>query len=460
MKIYIKSMVLTAMCGILLSGCQNELDTFNENPNDPTTTSPSLLLATMEVSTFSTHTSGLIRNANVFTQNLAGTNIGQMQDIADYVISENDVTNEWNTIYNTTLVSGHILNRDFGTKYPYYNGIGQVLTALNLSYATDMWGDVPYDEAFKADEGNIAPRYNTQEEIYNRLQFILDEAIANLNKPATSNTSVPTTDDFIFKGDTKKWIKIAYVLKARFALRLSEVDPAAAQKAITHLNSSGISSNLDDANTYFPGTANALNQWYAFDVSRANYLKTGKFFVDYLKNTADPRLPFIIAIDKSGGYSGNAADDLTTLTTSYIGPSLASSTSAVGLVSYAEAKFIEAEAKFKTGDTAGAKLAMEEAIRASVLKTTSTPATPDFIIAATATVNLATIIQQKYVALFLTMEPYNDYRRTGFPALTPNQSSSSKQIPVRLPSSVEERNYNPNATIVSNVTTKVWWDKN
>lgn len=460
MKKYIKSTILTLLSISLLTSCQHELDTFNDNPNDPISTSPSLLLATMEVSTFSTHTSGLIRNANVFSQNLAGTDVGQMGEIANYIIVENDVVNEWNAVYSTTLMSGHVMNRDFKNDYPHYNGIGQVLTALNLSYATDSWGDVPYDEAFRADEGNKAPKYNTQEEIYTRLQSILDEAIVNLKKPASANISVPSTDDFIFKGDTQKWIKIAYVLKARFALRLSAVDPTAAQKALAHLANSGISSIADDANCFFPGTANGLNQWYAFEIQRAEYLKTGKFFVDYLKTTSDPRLAFMVAKDKSGGYSGNAADDLSTTTTSYIGSAFASSTAAVGIVSYAEAKFIEAEARLKTGDAAGAKTAMENAVKASVLSTTGTPATTAFVAAATATVDLANIIQQKYVALFLTMEPYNDYRRTGFPALVPNQNSATKQIPVRLPTPSEERLYNPNATVVSNVTTKLWWDKN
>ncbi|WP_066313206.1 SusD/RagB family nutrient-binding outer membrane lipoprotein [Flavobacterium sp. TAB 87] len=457
MKKHIKSM-LVAVLGIgLLASCQTELDNFNENPNSPTTTTPSLLLSAMEVSTFATHTSGLIRNANIFTQQLAGTDVGQMGPIAEYVITENDVTNEWNAIFGTTLISGHILSRDFAENYPHYNGIGQVLTALNLGYATDMWGDVPYDEAFRAEEGIKAPKYNTQEEIYQRLQSILDAAILNLKKPAASNTSVPGDEDFIFGGDTQKWIKIAYVLKARYALRLSQVDTNAAQKALDYITMSGISSNDDDANTFFPGTANGLNQWYAFNEDRTNYLKTGKYFVDYLTTSSDPRLAFSIAKNGAGNYVGNAADNQSTTTTSYIGSAYAAPTSAIGIVSYSEAKFIEAEAKFRLGQNA--KSSLEQAVTASVLKITGTDVTPAFLTAATATVNLATIMQQKYIALFLTMEPFNDYRRTGFPSLVPNQSSNTKVIPVRLPTPVEERQYNSNATVVSNVTSPLWWDK-
>lgn len=464
MKKYIKSIILTAVSISLLTGCQAELDTFNENPNSPITITPSLLLTTMEVSTFSTHTSGLIRTSNIFDQHLAGTSVGQLGELQRYILTEQDLNNEWNTIYGTTLISGHILNRDFSAEYPYYNGIGQVLTAINLGYATDLWGDVPYDEAFRAEEGNRAPKYNTQEEIYQRLQTILDQAIVNLSKPEASNLSTPAEDDYIFEGDTEKWIKIAYVLKARYALRLTEVDPNAAQKALDYIVTSGISSNDDDANTFFPGTANGLNQWFAFNNSRENYLKTGAYFVNSLKNTADPRLTFSIALSTPSEevpvptYIGNEPEDLETDYSSYIGSAYASSTSPIGIVTYAEAKFIEAEARLRLNQNA--QPALEAAVAASVLKVTGTPATPAFLASATATVDLANIIQQKYLALFLTMEPYNDYRRTGFPALVPNQNSNTKTIPVRFPTPSDERTSNPNATVVSNVTTKVWWDAN
>ena len=219
-----------------------------------------------------------------------------------------------------------------------------------------------------------------------------------------------------------------------------------------------MTSNADDANTYFPGTANGLNQWFAFEDSRQNYLKMGQFYVNHLILTNDPRLPFAVAQDTNGNYTGNAANDLDSVSTSYIGSAFASQTSAIGLVTYAEAKFIEAEAKLILSQDP--KPALEAAVEASVLKITGSSATPAFISSVTATADLATIMQQKYNALFLTLEPYNDYRRTGLPALVPNSGSATQTIPVRLPTPSDERNYNPNATVISNVTTKLWWDAN
>lgn len=462
MKKYIKNIILAAFSVSLLAGCQTELDTFNQNPNNPSTSNPSLLLAAMEAGTFQASSSSTMRYAGIFTQHLQGTNLGQMGAVSLYTVTEGDVNNDWNLLYGSNLMNGHILNRDFAEFYPWYNGIGQVLTAINLGYATDMWGDVPYDDAFLAAEGNKTPKYNTQQEIYTRLQSILDQAIVNLSKPEASNEETPADDDFIFKGDTDQWIKVAYVLKARYALRLTEVEGStvAAQKALNYITTANMTSNADNANTYFYGDANSLNQWYAFNVQRRNYVKMGKYFVDYLANNNDPRLPFMVGKNSTGGFSGNAAEDDNTVTTSYIGPRFASGDdkSQIGIVTYAEAKFIEAEAKARLGQPAQA--ALQQAVTASVTSVTGTAPSATFLAAATATSDIANIIQQKYIALFLLMEPYNDYRRTGFPALVPNQKSDTKVIPVRLPTPSDERQYNANATVVSNVTSKVWWDKN
>lgn len=464
MKNYTKKIVTLLLSIILLTSCQNELDTFNNNPNDPISVTPSLLLTAMEVSTFANHTSGIMRYSNIFTQHLTGTSVGQFYQYGSYLIPDDAVNNEWNSLYNPTMVNGYLLDRDFGEDYPYYNGMGQILTALNLGYATDMWNDVPYDEAFRAEEGIKAPKYNTQEEIYERLQMILEDAITNLSKPESSNIAVPGDDDYIFHGDTEKWIKSAYVLKARFALRLTLRDGAngqtAAQKALDYLAESGVNSNEDDMNTYFPGTANGWNQWYAFETNRANYLKAGKFFVDALKNTSDPRLPFMVAKDADGDYSGSAPEDIDNLDVSYIGPAFASPDSPVGMVTYAEAKFIEAEANLILSKTSEAKTALEEAVKASVQKITNAPADPIFIDNVTSTVTIENIIMQKYIAMFLTLEPYNDYRRTGFPALIPNQNSEEKIIPYRLATPADERTTNSNATVVSDLYSKVWWDAN
>ncbi len=68
------------------------------------------------------------------------------------------------------------------------------------------------------------PVLDKQQDIYEDIFSLLDEAIANLDK-----TSVYTPlgiQDMIYGGDTESWKKFAYGLKARYTMRLSHKTPA------------------------------------------------------------------------------------------------------------------------------------------------------------------------------------------------------------------------------------------
>lgn len=452
MKKIFNHITVSILSIIVLFSCNSELDSFNIDPNNPSSLPPNILLSQAEVSTFAIHSTGLARLSNMFTQHLAGTSEGQYGKYANYNIAENDVTNEWDAIYSNALINAELIQKLYNTDYPYYSGISKVLTAINLSYATDFWNDVPYTEALKGLEGNTQPSYDKQEDIYTKLQVILTDAITLLSNPSSSNASLPGADDLIFGGDVNKWITSAYVLKARFAMRLGKSGDAA-----SFIQKSGISSNSEDLEAVFFTEGNSNNQWFAFESGRANYLKMGKFFIDQMVNTNDPRLKFFATKDSNGAYSGNTPDDITTTTTSGIGPYIASADKNLGMVTYVEAKFIEAEALLSSNPSKAAS-AFKSAVEASLQKVTgSIDAT--FVNNVTSVVNLENIITQKYVALFSSMEPYNDFRRTGFPSLTPNPKGVISNIPLRLPTPQNQRLYNPNAKVVSNMTTPVWWDK-
>ena len=190
----------------------------------------------------------------------------------------------------------------------------------------------------------------------------------------------------------------------------------------------------------------------------------GKFFVDTLASTADPRLPFYAALDENGGYSGSSVDPAEAdVTTSAIGSYFGSPASVAPIATFVEAKFIEAEAKFRSGDNDGAATAHNDAVKASILQITGS--NDDTFEAAYATENAGTIsfdkiMFQKYIAMFTQVEVWNDWRRTGIPELTANPSSNLPGIPTILPTSQDERLYNSNAVNVTNILSKVWWDAN
>ena len=76
-----------------------------------------------------------------------------------------------------------------------------------------------------------------------------------------------------------------------------------------------------------------------------------------------------------------------------------------------------------------------------------------------ATISMEKILMHKYIAMFSHVEAYSDWRRTDYPSLSPNPNGILNAIPRRLPMSGDERVNNPNATVVNDILSPVWWDE-
>jgi hypothetical protein len=461
MKTTIKSILAAVLILGTLPGCQKYLDDASVNPNDPEVATASSLLATIEVATFNNYAAGNARRTAILTQQMAGTD-GQMIQLANYQILEGDVTNEWKSIYADAVVNCNLLISTYGDKNPYYAGLAKIFKAMNIGLATSMWGDVPFSEAGNGLDDVMSPKYDSQESIYAGLQSLLSEAIDDLSKDASTNAYFPN-GDFVYGGSPDAWIRAAWMLKARYANHLSGRNPSgSASDALTYIANAGATGSEDDLNAIFGEGGTELNQWFAFEAERAGYIRMGQGFIDSLVAHNDPRLSYYAAEDEDGGYSGSSIDpDAADLATSPIGAYYASPGSISPIMSFVELKFIEAEARLRSGDAAGASTAHNDAVKASILQVTgASDAAYETAYASetSSSISLQKIMTQKYYALFTQVEVWNDWRRTNLPALSPNPSGSVSGIPTILPTSQDERLYNTNASVVTNLLQKVWWD--
>ena len=192
----------------------------------------------------------------------------------------------------------------------------------------------------------------------------------------------------------------------------------------------------------------------------------GAKLVNMMNGINDPRLPFYCQLEDTTKYLGGPAGEAETITygsfVSTIGDYYSSSDAKLPLITFVEAKFMEAEAKINS-DKAGAAIAYNEAVIAHIIKVTGAAPSGAYITAnaseTSSTITLAKIMDQKYIALFTQLEVYSDWRRTGLPMLT-KATGATKEIPRRMVNVLEERQYNGNATIVSDVSLPVWWDSN
>lgn len=456
---------------LLFTACNR--DDLYVDPSNPLKVTPATLLTALEVNTFMTYEGEFARTASIFTQQMAGCG-GQYSEFQDYTVFENSFSNNWEALY-TTMYNAKLLETQYSEDRPYYLGLSKVIMAMNLGVATDLWGDVAYSDAFKAESGEFESKYDSQEQILNSIQQLLSDAITELSKPADENVFVPGTDDLIFKGDIKNWITASWILKARYANRLSLKNPAgSANEVLTFLaNAKTAGGSLAMEAPHYSAM---LNQWADFQGQRGGYMVANKYFMDILKTADDPRLPYYFS-----KYIEIDPVTKDTLVNEYRGAdiqleSVSSKASIINmadgnayfqgersfpLIAESEFYFLSAEAKARLGQDASGDL--NDAIKSSISDVTDGEDDgASMATYTTATATIENIMIEKWKAMFGQIEPYNDYRRTGYPNLTPRSESAGASmafIPKSLTTPIAERLYNQYA-VIHGADAPVWWATN
>lgn len=488
---------LIAALLLVVSAC--DLADINDNPNSPTTVSEELQLAGL-LGHFSYEVVGNepARTPSLWTQQIAANASPLTAD--NYDQKATDVNNLWEfTSYTAVMNNARDLDAQATENGNFaYAGIAKTVLAFNLAIVTDLWGDVPWSEAF--DPVNTTPAYDTQEQVYAAVFDLLDGAISDFNQPSPRS---PGSDDLLYGGDMTKWARMAHTLQARFHLRLSSApgnDAAQrAQQALTALQN-GFQSNADNADFQYFDANGSENPWYQFTIDGKWVVsrQLSKHYVDLLKTRQDPRLAVQArqagAVGNGGPVGGftpapftasdfelsdptyqghvNGIQGVAINAISSIGHFYSDADAPLNWLNYAEATLIEAEATLITQGAAAADPIYRTAIAASMDQLGVDPADRDAYIASrpalTEEAALEEIITEKYIANFLNLENYNDWRRTGYPALHPvtnRPQTPSGIIPLRYPYPQSELSTNSASVAATGIPqgfpaleVPVWWD--
>lgn len=453
-KLTIKVLALFVAGALTFQGCNWVDPDLNLTPNSPTDVNMPDLLPLIQVSAAYTKGGDLSRFSVIPMQHLSGVN-RQSFAFERYNINESDINNLWLNFYAGTLKNASILlEKAEELNSPHYAGIAKVMMAYALGSMAAVWGDIPYSTALQGDEGNLNPTYDSQEQIYQSVISLLNGAIADFGQPAGS--LAPSAADLMFKGSAAKWSAAAAGLKARFTLHLSKRN---GYGDVLSALSGAIASNDGNLKFTFGNNANEWNPIYQFDQQREDIRVAAKI-VDMMNATLDPRRSAYFEQDANGDYVGSEPGE-GNLDASMVGPHYASTNSPVYFITYAEVKFIEAEAKMQTGDAAGAADAYNEGVKASLAQHGASDAAWELIHASETalTISLQKIMEAKYIALFTDSEVWADWRRTGIPTLTIAPNPATNDIPRRFPYPLNERLYNGgNMPAGLDQDDRVWWD--
>jgi hypothetical protein len=405
--------------GLWLTACRKGYMDLNENPNQVSNpTLQSLLSTATHKSGINNYNTGLI--TSTYVQYLANPSAGASSDI----YQETDNNSTWDALYFALADIHDMKELARGQGASEYLGVANVLLAYNLNLVTDLWGDAPFSNCF--DRTTLTPTYDKQEDLYKAALDMLDSAIVELGI-TTATLKLQATNDLIHSGSRTKWLQTAYALKARMLNKVSKTssyNPAAVLAALDN----AYKGNADDA--AMKGFQ-LRNPWA--QLSRNNEGRTlggwlSEQLVDHMNGTTygifDPRIRKITDTALGNKYvgtvngAGNKGPGNNTVWdecyVSYRSP-WTSDTSSIPLITFAETKFIEAEAALAS-DATRAYNAYLAGINANMdrLQVPAGTERTDYIAAASvgaANLTKALIFKEKYVALYLNPEAWNDARR-------------------------------------------------
>lgn len=464
------------------TSCEKWLD-INKDPDNILNAPISLQLSSMTVSTGFAAGSDLNRYTSLISQQYSGQSTGgetQTQQYEKYQISPTDANNAFSLLFATILNTAENIIKASGTESPHYSGVAKLLKAYIYQISVDTWGDLPYDEAQQT-SANLNPAYQDDKEIYSRLIALIDEGIAEVN--ATTSEQSPGTNSQIYSGtfsaSKDKWVKFANTLKLRLLLHYSEADPGFATQQINALVSSGarfFEANTDNFQVNFLAEQGRQNPIHQFEVSRAGYLVANNTIVSLMNAKADPRRStyFTEYPAGSGQYLGAiggspASQNYSKFHTYFRGAQSGSSYTGqapMRMLTFAEYNFIRAEAALRFGSPGNAEEFFKAGIRASMADAGVAAAAIDDYIKENGTLTgsndakLKQIIEEKFVANFgIAVEPWTDWRRTGYPAIQVPANAIYPNTPRSLfyPQSEDDNNRSfPGQK--PNLDVRVFWD--
>lgn len=499
--------IILSFVVLMLSSCDSFLD-INENPNFPTDVSSELLLTASMASVTNVYAAdwGLI--GAFWSQHWAQNNTSSQYKIYEsYAISSNTnvIERPYREMFEGALSDNEIFLRkvEEDENWGAYL-IGAVIKAYGFQYLVDMYGNVPYSEAFLGAE-KLNPVIDNGDFIYAEIYGLLMNA---LSKDFSSYVpEIYETNDIVFEGDINDWEGFANSLRLRILLRQFDANSSFATAEITQLIAdmeAGTISLLDkDAEvSNFSDADSKSSPLYETDqrqLNTRNNIKACATFTSFLEANSDSRLMHLFT-PVGGNYYGMIPGSYNVPSTEFEAPTLIASPVITPLMpvfwmTYAESQLLIAEAYLRLGNTEMAKSYYESGVTASYTRMTSDMGTvlSDVYAFPTTGFNdqLKAIIMQKWIDAAeggRGLESHIERVRTGYPeestvnneieegyelpaSYIPGTLIYSKKgttggiLPKRFPYPDSELNFNSNAAEYKNladgdvILQNVWWNQ-
>ncbi len=504
----IKSLYILGLAAVLGTGCTKTFLDVNTNPNALPTATPAYVISTA---------------LNVTSTNMTGPNdlgsywSGQWTQSNGYILSTtifaynftNGDFNYWDGFYDNLQDYQYVIDGADAANQPYLKGPAKVMKAFVFQHLVDMYGNIPYSDALKG-VGSLAPKFDDQKAVYEGLITLLDDAIKDLGANAFASTFAGS--DFMFKGNTTRWIQLANSLKLRILTHQARITgrdayiTAEVNKIVAGgggwLNS--FDAAINPGYEAVSGHTNPVYNSYGYNFAGArqalnNYPRVTTYLVNTLKANNDTfrlkRYAYAVGNENQANPGVSIAPEIAS---NYVGVPfgqnsgfLPASTSALGpsllkkgdfarpLVMFTAAETLfclsELKQRFPAVSLSGtAQSYYEDAVKQAFRLVGSTTANATELLTggkancdwAASTDKLSAIATQKWFGLcnFQGFEAWTEYRRTRIPNIPQSIQEPSTKRPRRLyyPNS-EGGSNSANVTAQGTIdpfTSKIFWDVN
>ncbi|HLS96133.1 MAG TPA: SusD/RagB family nutrient-binding outer membrane lipoprotein [Sphingobacterium sp.] len=386
-----------------------------------------------------------------------------------------------------------------------YQGISLILQTWTYSILTDTYGDIPYSESnLGRDSLILEPRFDAQHDIYVDMFSKLDSA----NNLLRAGDAIDAVHDPVYSGSVANWRKFGNSLFLRLLLRVAhkpEVKEYAIAKIKEILESNRsnypiIANNDESAILRWTGDGAYVSPYMAIRVQDFRAVAIAEFFIDFLRDSNDPRINIpeygTSSINRwgiapvSGNYVGvpsgyaQGSEDYSRMSYFYSADqnsgvnSLQREPLAGMIMNFSEVEFIKAEAALKGWISGDPKVAFysgaESCIKlwlpnwSGTIQAHLAASDIDWRDQDTFEQKMERIHMQKYMALFLVdMQQWFEHRRTGYPVLPKGAGlQNGGEMPARMfyPVYVQSSNPTNYKEAVARqgadaINTKVWWQK-
>ena len=488
MKI-IKRLGIALITVLTITSCSDNFFDVNDDVNNPTFSTPELSLPsaqkrTVDLLSGDYNSMNTLGNLWTYTWAAAG-DFAYFEDETTYRVTSAFRPTTFQNAYIQALANYDYVEKNVDPKYSNYKAIAMIMKAYHFQYLVDLYGDIPYTEAFNR-ANNPKPKYDDAQTIYNDLIVKLTAAQNLIANPSSTAVAVGNYD-IMCGGDMGKWAKFANTLKLRILLRqVPKLSPdfSSVNNGIGFL---GAGETVYANPGYINLVSGKQNPFYnGFKINdagtvaaNANATRATPYGVSRFDNS-DPRKP-LYWLTVAGGYptiDQNGIGGLPATSLSGIGNGILKSSTMPGIIMQsAESFFLQAEAVERGLITSSgtAKSLYDQGVQEAFNQVGAGSA--DVLLAGpyayggTQPQNIERIFRQKFIANMSTngIENWIEARRiepTGANAIPVAKNQANvpygPNIPVRLfyPTSEYSANGANVPTLVSGdqFTKKVFWD--